>query len=73
VQRKLLMQSKFSSFFFQSNLFITTFSSEFLKNILPNSDKKPYLIFGSTNFCFYCRKPLTIFRSMEKQLNDVGM
>ncbi|CAF2854606.1 unnamed protein product, partial [Rotaria sp. Silwood2] len=46
---------------------------EFLNNILPNSDKKPYLIFGSTNFCFHCRQPLEVFRSIEKQLNDVGI
>ncbi|CAF3701786.1 unnamed protein product [Rotaria sordida] len=51
----------------------TIHSHEFLNNILPNSDKKPYLIFGSTNFCFHCRKPLEIFRSIEKQFNDVGI
>ncbi|CAF4163481.1 unnamed protein product [Rotaria magnacalcarata] len=45
---------------------------EFLANILPNSDKKPYLIFGSTNFCFNCRQALQTFRALEKQLNDVG-
>jgi hypothetical protein len=48
------------------------FSSEFLNTILPNSDKKPYVIFGSTHFCFNCRQPLAMFRSMEKQFNDVG-
>ncbi|CAF4314234.1 unnamed protein product, partial [Rotaria socialis] len=46
---------------------------EFLANILPNSDKKPYLIFGSTNFCFNCRQALQTFRALEKQLNDVGI
>ncbi|CAF3546263.1 unnamed protein product [Rotaria sordida] len=48
-------------------------SREFLSNILPNSDKKPYIIFGSTNFCLHCREPLIIFRSLEKQFNDVGI
>ncbi|CAF0956307.1 unnamed protein product [Adineta steineri] len=46
---------------------------EFLNDILPNSFQKPYLIFGSTNFCFHCRRPLEIFRAMEQQLNDVGI
>ncbi|CAF4540229.1 unnamed protein product [Rotaria sp. Silwood1] len=48
-------------------------SREFLHNILPNSDKKPYVLFGSTNFCLHCREPLIIFRSLEKQFNDVGI
>ena len=48
-------------------------SREFLSNILPNSDKKPFVLFGSTNFCLHCRQPLAIFRSMEKQFNDVGI
>lgn len=47
--------------------------SEFLSNILPNSDKKPYVLFGSTNFCFTCREPLSVFRSLEKQFSDVGI
>ncbi|CAF4365391.1 unnamed protein product, partial [Rotaria sp. Silwood2] len=46
---------------------------EFLNNILPNSDKKPYVLFGSTNFCLHCREPLRLFRSLEKQFNDVGI
>ncbi|CAF4709932.1 unnamed protein product [Rotaria socialis] len=46
---------------------------EFLSNILPNSDKKPYVLFGSTNFCSTCRQPLGIFRALEKQFNDVGI
>jgi hypothetical protein len=71
VQRKLFIHSKSLSFEYSIRL-ITLFSSDFLKNILPNSDKKPYLIFGSTNFCFHCRQPLAIFRSMESQLNEVG-
>jgi hypothetical protein len=75
VQRKLLIHSKFPSVCFINLIYLLHFffASEFLNNILPNSDKKPYLIFGSTNFCFHCRQPLTIFRSMENQLNDVGM
>ncbi|CAF1321831.1 unnamed protein product [Adineta steineri] len=48
-------------------------SREFLANILPNSDKKPYVLFGSTNFCLHCRQPLAIFRSLEKQFNEVGI
>lgn len=47
--------------------------SEFLSNILPNSDKKPYVLFGSTNFCFLCRQPLATFRSLEQQFNEVGI
>ena len=46
---------------------------EFLNNILPNSDKKPYVLFGSTNFCLHCRQSLAKFRSLEKQFNDVGI
>lgn len=46
---------------------------EFLTNILPHSDKKPYVLFGSTNFCLHCRQSLAIFRLMEKQFNDVGI
>ncbi|CAF1584249.1 unnamed protein product [Adineta ricciae] len=46
---------------------------EFLSNIFPNSDKKPYVLFGSTTFCLHCRQPLMIFRSLEKQFNDVGI
>lgn len=48
-------------------------SREFLSDILPNSDRKPYLLFGSTNFCFQCRQALATFRSLESQLNDVGI
>ena len=44
-----------------------------MSDILPNSDKKPYILFGSTNFCMQCRQALSIFRSLEKQLNDVGV
>ncbi len=51
----------------------TIHSREFLNNILPNSDKKPYVLFGSTNFCLHCRQSLAVFRSMEKQFNDVGI
>ncbi|UJR21837.1 hypothetical protein I4U23_024911 [Adineta vaga] len=46
---------------------------EFMNDILPNSHRKPYVIFGSTNFCFHCRRPAEIFRSMEQQFNDVGI
>ncbi|CAF1624706.1 unnamed protein product [Adineta ricciae] len=46
---------------------------EFLTDILPNSYTKPYVIFGSTNFCFHCRRPAEVFRSMEPQFNDVGI
>lgn len=48
-------------------------SREFLTNILPNSDKKPYVLFGSTNFCLHCRQALAAFRALEKQFNDVGI
>lgn len=48
-------------------------SREFLSDILPNSNRKPYLLFGSTNFCFQCRQALAIFRSLESQLNEVGI
>lgn len=72
VQRKSFILSKI----FVHRSFIRNkyehFSSEFLKTILPNSDKKPYLMFGSTNFCFHCRRALMIFRSIENQLNEAG-
>jgi thiol-disulfide isomerase/thioredoxin len=54
-------------------LFQGDLCSEFLSNILPNSDKKPYVLFGSTNFCLQCRQALVVFRALEKQFNDVGI
>lgn len=70
-RRKSFKHSKFLLFRKEKR---RTFSirSEFLQNILPNSNKNPYLIFGSTRFCFHCRRPSTIFRSLEKQFNDAG-
>jgi thiol-disulfide isomerase/thioredoxin len=52
---------------------INRVSREFLSNILPNSYKKPYVLFGSTNFCLNCRQALNVFRALEKQFNDVGI
>ncbi|UJR27849.1 hypothetical protein I4U23_009114 [Adineta vaga] len=72
-----MFRAHFSDFhFFQeapSGAKKTIHTREFLNNILPNSDKKPYVLFGSTNFCLKCRQPLLIFRSLEKQFNDVGI
>ncbi|CAF0739988.1 unnamed protein product, partial [Didymodactylos carnosus] len=44
---------------------------ELVNDILPNSHIKPYILFGSTNFCIRCQQPASVFRSMEKQFNDL--
>lgn len=72
-QRKFfIFGMNFRHFLYRSTCLLL-FRREFFSDILPNSDRKPYILFGSTNFCFQCRQALATFRSLEQQFNEVGI
>ncbi|CAF0747364.1 unnamed protein product, partial [Didymodactylos carnosus] len=72
-----MFRSQFGNFYFFSDTphgsKKTINARELINDILPNSHIKPYILFGSTNFCIRCQQPASIFRSMQKQFDDVGI